>query len=88
MDLKDSIQTHQEQGDMIILGMDLNDSAQRYNITKYFDELHMKKLIQSIYRGQRPPATHILNESQYPMDGIWSSIGLTARLAPYSKSRE
>ena len=59
VDLKDSIQTHEEQGDMIILGMDLNDPAQRYDITKYFDELHMKEIIQSLHRGQRPPAINI-----------------------------
>ena len=48
----------------------------------------MKEVIQSIYRGQRPPATNILNESQYSIDGIWYSIGLTTRRRSYSKFGE
>ena len=79
MDLKDCIQTHQEQGDIIILGMKLNDPVQRYDITKYFEELYTKEAILSIHRGHEPPATNILNESQYTIDRIWCSIGLTAR---------
>ena len=35
-DLKAHIQTHQNKGDVIILGMELNDPAQRYDIIKYF----------------------------------------------------
>ena len=31
---------------MIILGMELNDPAQRYDITTYFEELNMKEAIQ------------------------------------------
>ena len=52
VDLKECIQAHQVQSDMIILGMDLNDPAQRYDLTKYFEELNIKEEIQSIHRGK------------------------------------
>ena len=45
VDLKAHIQTRQDKGDMIILGMDLNYLAQRYDITKCFEELNMKEVI-------------------------------------------
>ena len=73
---------------MIILGMDLNDPAQRYYITKYFEELKLEETIQSIHCGQRLSATNILNDSHYPIDGIWCIIGLTATRAGYSKFEE
>ena len=88
VDLKECIQEHQAQGDNIILGIDLNDPAQRYDINKFFEELNMKEAIQSLHCGQRPPVTNILNDSEYPIDGIWCSIGLTATRAGYSKFRE
>ena len=75
----------QRQGDMIILGMDLNDPAQRYDITKYFEGLNMKEAIQLMNRGQRPPATNIWNDSHYPIVGKGCSIGLTATRAGYCK---
>ena len=70
VDLEECIQKHKEQGYMIILGMELNDPDQRYGITKYFEEMNMKRTIQSIHCGQRPPTTNILNNSHYPIDGI------------------
>ena len=84
MDIKAHIQTHQDKGDMIILGMDLKDPAQRYDITKNFDELNMKEEIQSIHTGQRLLATNILNESEYPIDEICYSIVLTVQIVGYS----
>ena len=84
VDLKAHIQTHQDKGDIIILGMDLKDPAQRYDITKNFDELNMKEEIQSIHIGQRLLATNILNESEYPIDEICYSIVLTVQIVGYS----
>ena len=37
----------------------------------------MKEEILFLCRGQNLPVTNILNESQYSIDGIWCSIGLT-----------
>lgn len=48
----------------------------------------MKHAIQSLHCRHRPPATNILNDSTYPIDGIWCSKGLTATRAGYSKFRE
>ena len=41
----------------------------------------MKEAILSLHRRHNPPAPYILNESQYQIDGIWYSIGLTATKA-------
>ena len=40
----------------------------------------MKDATQSIYPEQRPPATNILNQAEYPIDGRWCSIGITEKL--------
>ena len=48
----------------------------------------MKEKKLSLYRGHNSLATNILNESQYPIDGIWYSIGLTATKTGYSNFRE
>ena len=47
------------------------------DMTSFFDKLNMKEEILSLYRGQNLPVKNILNESQYSIDGIWCSIGLT-----------
>ena len=39
IDLKKCIQDRQEQGHLIIIGMDLNDPVQQYDHTQFFDEL-------------------------------------------------
>ena len=44
IDLKQCIQDRQTQGDLVIIGMDLNDPVQQYDHTQLFDELHTKKI--------------------------------------------
>ena len=61
--------------------MDLNDPI-------FFGELNIKEVIFSLNRGKNTPATNTLNESQYKIDGIWYSIGLTVTKAGYSNFRE
>ena len=67
---KECIQKKQEKGDLIIIGMDLNDPVQHYGRTHFFEELHMKEAILTTHTGTPPPTTNILNELNYPIDGI------------------
>ena len=61
--LKQCIQNRQAQGDLIILGMDLNDLVQQYDHTQFFDKLHMKEAILTIYSGSTPSSKTIRNAS-------------------------
>ena len=88
IDLKQCIQDRQAQGDLIVIGMDLNDPVQQYNHTQFFEELNMKEAILTIHSGSSPPSTTIRNESNTPIDGIWCSLGLTAQRGGYSKFKE
>ena len=67
-------QDRQEQGDLIIIGMDLNDPVQRHDHTHFFEELHMKEEILTIHSGTSPPVTNIRNESNYPIYAIYGVI--------------
>ena len=68
--------------------MDLNDPAQLHDHTQLFGKLYMKEAMFTIHSGSSPPATNIRNESNYPIDGIWCSLGLTALRGGYSKFKE
>ena len=68
--------------------MDLNDPVQRHDHTQFFGELHMKEAILVINSGTYPSDTNIQNESNYPIDGIWCSLGLTALRGGCSKFKE
>ena len=88
IDLKKYIQGRQEQGDLIIIGMDLNDPVQRHDHTKFFEELHMKEAILTIHSGSSPLVTNIRNRPNYPIDGIWCNLGLTTLRGGYPKFKE
>ena len=66
-----------KKGDLIIIGMDLNDPVQYYGRTNFFEELHIKEAILTTHTGIPPPTTNILNELNYPIDGIYRSSGLS-----------
>ena len=88
IDLEKCTQDRQEQGDLIIIGIDLNDPVQRHDHTQFLGELHMKETMLTIHSGSSPPATNIRNESNCPIDGIWCSLGLTVLRGGYSKFKE
>ena len=48
----------------------------------------MKEAILVINSGKYPSDTNIQNESNYPIDAIWCSLGLTALRGGYSKFKE
>lgn len=58
--------------------MALRNTLQRYDHTDLFGELYMKEEILTTHIGINSPTTNILNESNYPIEGIWCSLGLTA----------
>ena len=67
--------------------MNLNNSVQRNKVIIFY-ELNMKEAILSLHRGKNPSVTNILNKSQYVIDGIWYSIGLTITKEGYSNFKE
>ena len=50
--------------------MNLHDPVQIHDITTFFDKLHKKNAMLTIYMRYSPPVTNVLNESQYPIDSI------------------
>ena len=43
----------------------------------------MEEVILTTHKGKPPPATNIQNESNYPVDDIWCSSGLTVLRTEY-----
>ena len=44
----------------------------------------MKENILMIHSGTSPPVTNIRNKLNYPLDGIWCSLGLISLRGEYS----
>ena len=86
--LKRFIQDRQEQGDLIIIGMNLNDPVQQHDHTQFFGELYMKKIILTIHSGTSPLAANKQNESNYPIDGICCSLWLIVLPRGYSNFKD
>jgi hypothetical protein len=82
-DLAVFIQTQQAKGDIIILGMDINEDVRSRKLKKYFADLHMHEVILSRHARLSPPATCIKNDSRIPIDGIWCTTGITPVAAGY-----
>lgn len=70
-DLKLCIHTLQENGDLIILGMNLNDPIQRHDHTEIvLDGIYLYEAIISKHTGRNPLIKTSINESYYPIDGM------------------
>ena len=68
--------------------MDLNDQIKRHDCESYLDELTMHEAIVSTHTGQSSPVINLLNHFNYPIDGIWCSLGMKATKVGHSKFRE
>ena len=73
---------------MVIIGIYLNDPIERHECVSYFDEFNIHEAIVSTHKGQSISATNLLNHSNYPIDGIWCSLGLKLTKEGYFKFRE
>ena len=85
LDLRKSIEKIQVNGDVVFVGMDLNDPIERHDFHKFFAELNMHEAILVTHTKTRPPATNILNLANYPIDGLWCSTCIKPVRAGYSK---
>ena len=72
-DLREAIISWQEEGDIIVLGMDANEDTRSRHLCQYFSELNMKNAILDMHKDLSPPATHARNKQREPIDGIWVS---------------
>ena len=70
------------------MGIDLNNTIERHCCVSYFDELKMHEAIVSLYKGQSPSATKLLNHSNLLIGKIWCSLDLKPTKAGYFKFRE
>jgi hypothetical protein len=75
-DLREDILAWQEEGDIIILGMDANCDTRSRKLKEYFEELNMKNSILDRHKHLSPPATHARNQQRVPIDGIWIIKGI------------
>ena len=85
LDLRKCIENIQSKGDLVFVGMDLNDQIEIHDFQKYFTELKMHEVILTAYLKTRPPATNILNLANYSMDGLWCCIIIKPVRSGYSK---
>jgi hypothetical protein len=76
LDLAKAIRTRQSEGDIIILGADLNHDVRHRSIREYFRDLQMHNAILDRHSQLSPPATCHKNDNRIPIDGIWCSIGI------------
>jgi hypothetical protein len=74
LDLAVAIRARQAEGDIIILGADLNQDVRHRNIHQYFAVLQMHNAILDCHPHASPPATCHKNDSRIPIDGIWCSL--------------
>jgi hypothetical protein len=75
-DLATFVVKQQEKGDIIIIGMDVNEDVRSRHLKAYFDKIYMHEAILSSHPRLSPPATCIKNESRTPIDSIWCSKGI------------
>ena len=85
LDLRKSIEKIQAKGDVVFVGMDLNDPIERHDFQKFFAELNMHEAILVTHPKTSPPATNILNLANYSIDGLWCSTCTKPVRAGYSK---
>jgi len=73
MDMVQAIWQWQEEGDAIILMMDLNGDVRDLELTQPFLDLGLLEVLTTLY-GRQVPATH--QQSSLPIDGIFVSAHL------------
>jgi hypothetical protein len=74
IDLAEAIKACQEPGDIIILGMDINQDVTSRQIHQFFRELHLRNAITIHHPQSSPPATCHRNEHRVQIDGLYCSI--------------
>jgi hypothetical protein len=83
-DLFPLIKSWKNEGDHVIIGMDANEDVRCGETQEFFRALDMNEAILSRHKDKSPPATYNRNESRQPIDGIWTTSGLTAFAAGYA----
>ena len=72
-DLCEEIKTWKELGDIIIIGIDMNEDAYGGKLSRLFRNLGLIPLIQSAHPNQSPPATFDGNQSRTTIEEIWGT---------------
>ena len=69
-------QNIQFKGDLIFIGMDLNDLMERYDFQVYFTELNIHEAILTTHRRTSKLVIHIFTLENYSIDELWCSISI------------
>ena len=64
------IHTIMEQGNKIVLGIDVNYDIRSSNCSKMLENIRMKEVIHNFHKEKSPPATHTRNRTSKPIDNI------------------
>jgi len=69
-DLRHILQEWTEQGDQIIMGINVNEDIRTAEITAFFDKFGMAKVILAKHRQEAPPTQ---NQCSYPIDRLFTT---------------
>ena len=62
-----------ELGDMIVMGIDMNENVRTGKLVKRLQALGLRELILSTHSAASPPDTFVRNTLQTPIEGIWGT---------------
>jgi len=69
-DLRTILQQWMDQGDQIIMGIDANKDIQHPDITTFYDEFGMTKILIAKHRQEAPPTQ---NHGSHPINGLFAT---------------
>ena len=72
-----------QNGDNVILGIDMNEDVRTGKLAKRLKELGLIDLILSTHPTLSPPATFNRNTTRTPVDAIWGNTSLEIISAGY-----
>ena len=72
-----------EQGDNIILGIDMNGDVRKGELAMQLRRLDMQDLILHQHKSMSPPSTYNQNQNRTPIDALWGSLLLDVERLGY-----
>ena len=77
------MKTWVEQGDSIIIGIDMNGDVRKGELAMQLRRLDMRDLILHQHESMSPPSTYNQNQNRTPIDALWGSMLLDVERLGY-----
>ena len=88
LDLQGQLQEWLEEGDQIILGVDLNEDVRTGPTAKMLRELGLTDVLIQMHRPDVPPETNYRNNNGVPIDAIFTTPGIEPSAGGYMPYKE